>query len=48
MMQPASITPIDCAVIGTGMKPSVIGGTRPSTTMNGSEKRNEDEVLVFI
>ncbi len=31
---PASITPSVCAVIGTGIKPSEMGGTIPNTLIN--------------
>jgi hypothetical protein len=47
-MQPASMTPMDCAVIGTGMKPSVIGGMKPSTTTIAAKRAMSTRSLVFM
>jgi hypothetical protein len=48
MIVPASITPIDCAVIGTGMKASVIGGRKPSTTMMAAKSATSTMSLVVM
>src|SRR3546814_5576605 len=49
-MTPASMTPIDCAVIGTGMKPSMIGGSSPSATMMAAKRaeRTRSRVLMAL
>ncbi|MNS78277.1 hypothetical protein D3C72_1118810 [compost metagenome] len=47
---PASMTPSDCAVIGTGMKPSVIGGRSPSAMMmaENSEISTRSRVVMTL
>ena len=37
-IEPASMTPMDCAVIGTGMKPTGIGGISPSAAMMAANR----------
>ncbi|MMZ68668.1 hypothetical protein D1872_313830 [compost metagenome] len=45
--QPANMTPSVCAVIGTGMNPSGMGGIKPNTAMNAANNAAYTSSFVF-